>query len=78
MSEYVLKIQDEPQAEALLTYLRSLNFIELLPKPSSSQTKEEAIAGMKLFLSALPNQNDYTQEEVNQAVNELRASRNDG
>lgn len=34
MSEYVLKVDDEPQAEALLTYLRSLNFVELVPKPT--------------------------------------------
>lgn len=77
MSEYILKIGDEPQAEALLMYLRSLDFIELLPKQPSPQSKQEAIDGMKLFLSALPNREDFTQEEVNQAINEMRMGRNE-
>lgn len=72
MSKYVLKIDDEPQAEALLTYLRSLDFIELLPKQPSPQSKQEAIDGMKSFLATLPDREDYTQEEVNQAVNETQ------
>ena len=72
MSEYVLRIDDEPQAEALLTYLRSLEFIHLIPKQTSTQAKKEAIDGMKSFLKALPNRDEYTQEEVNQALNEMR------
>lgn len=69
MSEYVLKVENEPQAEALLTYLRSLDFVEVLPRP----TKQEAMAGMKSLLADLPNQENYTQEEINQAIGELRA-----
>ena len=77
MSECLLKIEDEPQAEALLTYLRSLNFVELVPKQPSSQPKQEAIDGMKSFLKTLPDREDYTQKEVDHAVNEMRASRNE-
>lgn len=77
MSEYVLKVDDKPQAEALLTYLRSLDFVELLPKKRFSDDKQEAISEMKSLLAGLPNREDYTQEAVNQALNELRASRND-
>lgn len=76
MSKYVLKVDDEPQAEALLTYLRSLNFVELLPKQSTPQSKQEAIDGMKSFLTTLPDRDDYTQEEVNQALNDIRMGRN--
>lgn len=74
MSEYVLKVDDEPQAEALLTYLRSLNFVELVHKP----TKQEAKPAMKLLLTDLPDQQVYSQQDVNQGVNEIRARRNEG
>ncbi|MVM33546.1 hypothetical protein GO755_26145 [Spirosoma sp. HMF4905] len=77
MSEYVLRVEDEPQAEALLTYLRSLNFVELIPNQASVQAKKEAIGGMKAFLKTLPNNDDYTQEDVNQALAEIRAGRNE-
>ena len=65
----MLKVEDESQAEALLTYLRSLDFVELLPKP----TKQEAINAMKSLLADLPNLEDYTQDEVNRVVNEMRS-----
>lgn len=70
MSEYILKVDDEPQAEALLTYLRSLDFVELSPKQASAQSEQGAIDGVKSFLVGLPNQEGYTQKEVNQALNE--------
>lgn len=70
MSEYILKIENEPQAEALLAYLRSLDYVELLPK---EKDKQEAIKAMKLFLADLPDRQDYNQAEVNEAMNELRA-----
>lgn len=73
MSEYVLKVENDVQAEALLTYLRSLDFVELLPK----RTKQEAIAGMKSLLGGLPDQENYTQQEVNQAMSELSPKWND-
>lgn len=73
MSEYVLKVEDESQAEAILTYLRSLDFVELLPKP----TKQEAMSAMKSLLADLPNQQDYTQEEVNRSLEEIRAHQHD-
>ena len=76
MSEYVLRIVDEPQAEALLTYLRSLNFVELLPK-QTAEKKHEAINGMIAFLGQLPNRDDHTQEDVNRAMNQLRTGLND-
>ena len=77
MSEYVLRIDDESQAEPLLTYLRSLDFIELIPNQKSVQEKKEAIDNMKSFLKALPTSNDYTQEVVNQALNEIRTGQNE-
>lgn len=75
MSEYVLKIDDEPQAKTLLTYLRSLDFVELLPTQPFPQSKLEAIDGMKSFLATLPDREDYTQEEVNQAMHEMRSNK---
>ena len=72
MSEYVLKVDDEPQAEALLTYLRSLDFVELIPKP----TKQEAMRAMKSLLTDLPNRQDYSQEDVNRSIKDIRAHRN--
>ncbi len=77
MSEYVLRVEDELQAEALLTYLRSLDFVELIPNQALFQTKKEAIDGMKSLLKALPDNDVYTQEEVNQALFEIRAGQND-
>jgi hypothetical protein len=77
MSEYVLKIDNEPQAEALLTYLRSLDFVELLPKETSPLTKQEAVNGMTSFLLNLPSQDNYTQEEVDLALKDIRANRHD-
>ena len=73
MSEYVLKVDDEPQATALLTYLRSLDFVELLPKDA----KQGAMESMKSLLAALPDRQDYSQAEVNRAMNELRAGGQD-
>jgi hypothetical protein len=72
MSEYVLKIDDQPQAEALITYLRSLDFVELLPKEAILDKKQDAISGMKSFLGQLPDNNDFTQEAVNEAMKQLR------
>ncbi len=76
MSEYVLRVDDKPQAEALLIYLRSLDFIEILPKQTAIEIKQGAIDSMKALLAELPNREDYLQEEVNQALKEIRANQN--
>ncbi len=76
MSEYVLRLDDKPQAEALLTYLRSLDFVEVLSKQTAIETKQGAIDNMIALLAELPNREDYLQEEVNQALKEIRANRN--
>ena len=43
MSEYVLRVEDEAQTEALLIYLGSLNFVELIPTKASIQEKRRLL-----------------------------------
>ena len=69
MSQYVIDIKDNKQADALIRYLKSLDFIEV--KPLKQDRKVQAAAGAKAFLKGLPNQS-AKQSEVNQTVKAIR------
>ena len=70
MSQYIINTKNDSQSNALIKYLKSLDFIEVkaLKKPTE---KSEAIADAKLFLNELPKQR-HAQSEVNKAVKSIR------
>jgi hypothetical protein len=69
MSQYILSIKNSKQAEALIQYLQSLEFVEL----SAVKTDAKAKAATKAaaFLESLPNQ-PSKQSAVNKAVKSIR------
>lgn len=69
MSQYVLDIKNDKQADALIRYLKSLDFIEV--KPLKQDRKTEAATSAKAFLASLPDQNGK-QANVNKAVKSIR------
>ena len=69
MSQYVIDIKESKQADALIRYLKSLDFVEI--KPLQQDRKLQAADAAKSFLKGLPNQS-AKQSEVNQAVKSIR------
>ena len=70
MSQYIINAKNDSQSNALIKYLKSLDFIEVkaLKKPTE---KSMAITDAKPFLEGLPNQK-HSQSEVNKAVKSNR------
>ena len=70
MSQYIINTKNDSQSNALIKYLKSLDFIEVkaLKKPTE---KSVAIADAKSFLDRLPKQR-HSQSEVNKAVKSIR------
>jgi hypothetical protein len=69
MSQFIITTKDGTQAEALIQYLRSLEFVKL--EPLESDSKAEAVAKAKEFLTGLPNR-PSRQSDVNKAVKSIR------
>lgn len=69
MSQYIIDIKNEQQAEGLIKYLKTLPFVEL--KSVIPDRKAEAIARAKSFLEGLPDQ-PQKQSDVNKAVKTIR------
>ena len=69
MSQYVIDVKESKQADALIRYLKSLDFVEV--KPLQQDRKRQAAGAAKSFLNGLPNQS-AKQPEVNQAVKSIR------
>lgn len=81
MKEYILRISDNKQSTMLMKYLKSLDYVSVedsrakslqakkttVPKGKTKQEKDKFIN----FLEALP-QVDYTEQEVNEAITEMR------
>lgn len=68
MSQYILNAEDSKQADALIRYLKSLDFIELKPV---APDKVKAVTQAKNFLNVLPDQ-PAKQADVNKAVKSIR------
>lgn len=69
MSQYLIDIKNEQQAESLIQYLKTLSFIEVKSVLDDSQT--EAIMRAKAFLKNLPEQ-PHKQSDINKAIKGLR------
>lgn len=69
MSRYVIDIKESKQADALIRYLKSLDFVEVKLLPQAQ--KIQAATAATSFLNGLPNQS-AKQSEVNQAVKSIR------
>jgi outer membrane protein assembly factor BamD (BamD/ComL family) len=73
MSEYNLKIKKNRNAEALLSYLRSLDYVEIQEKAfQKSKMMKEAAQNLKGFLQGLPEM-PYAQSDVNEVIKEIRS-----
>ena len=70
MSQYIINTKNDSRSNALIKYLKSLDYIEVkaLVKPTE---KSVAVADAKSFLEGLTNQR-YSQSEVNKAVKSIR------
>ncbi len=74
MTQLTITINESKQAEALLRYLESLDFVKVERKitPRSPKPKTlKAAQGMRDFLGILPNEK-AKQADVNRAVKEIR------
>lgn len=72
MNQFIITLKDGTQAEALIEYLHSLEFVKL--EPFEPDTKAEAVAKVKEFLTGLPNRSSR-QSDVNKAVKSIRKKR---
>ena len=54
MSQYVIDVKESKQADALIRYLKSLNFVEA--KPLQKDIRIQAAGVAKSFLKGLPDQ----------------------
>ena len=68
MSQYVIDIKESKQADALIRYLKSLDFVEV--KPLRQDQKVRAADAAQAFLKGLPNQS-ANQLEVTQVVRSI-------
>ncbi len=57
MSQFIITLKDGTQAEALIQYLRSLEFVKL--EPFEPDTNAEAVAKAKEFLTGFPNRPNH-------------------
>jgi len=67
MTQYLLHIKNSKQADALIQYLSSLDFVEI----SVVNAKADAVAKATSFLRSLPNQTSR-QSDINKAVKSIR------
>lgn len=71
MSQYLITTQDQQKAEALIQFLRSLDFIKVEAVVMEDRLK--AAAETREFLKSLPER-PYRQSDVNKAVKSIRKS----
>lgn len=74
MTQLTITISESKQAEALLRYLESLDFVKVERKITPRTPKPKALKaaqGMRDFLGTLPN-GKAKQSDVNNAVKEIR------
>ena len=73
MSQYVLSIKNDEEADALLRYLQSLDFVDVEPLTETDTLlrKKQAAIEAVAFLNSLPNQ-AARQSDVNKAVKSIR------
>lgn len=70
MSQYIINTKNDSQSNALIKYLKSLDFIEV--KALKAPTKKSAaVNDAKSFLESLPSQR-HSQSDVNKAVKSIR------
>jgi hypothetical protein len=69
MSQYIITTKDGTQADELIRFLKSLEFVKLEPLKDSA--KAEAVAKAKNFLEGLPNK-PHRQSDVTKAVKSIR------
>ena len=62
--EYIIRTPDSGQANSLIQYLQSLDYVEVIPVESR---KAAGVAAMNALVKNLPKQK-HTQAEVNKAV----------
>lgn len=62
--EYIIRTPDSGQANSLIQYLQSLDYVEVI---SVESRKAAGVAAMNALVKNLPNQK-HTQAEVNKAV----------
>lgn len=80
MTEYILKIEESKQSEMLVKYLKSLDFVIIEAKRNTHTTKRRKTLKPQKedsfikFLEALPDV-EYTEEEVNQSISEMRGGK---
>jgi hypothetical protein len=74
MTQVTLTLTESKQAEALLRYLETLDFVKIEPEITSKTLKPKAVKaaqGMRNFLETLPN-GKAKQADINKAVKEIR------
>lgn len=74
MTQVTLTLSESKQAEALLQYLESLDFVKIerqITSPTPTKKALKAAQGMRDFLTQLSNHTS-NQSEVNKAVREVR------
>ncbi|MFN3490198.1 MAG: hypothetical protein ACK4YV_13750 [Emticicia sp.] len=70
MGQYIIDTKNDSQSDALIKYLKSLDFIEV--KALKAPTKKTvAVDDAKSFLEGLPNQK-HSQSDVNKAIKSIR------
>jgi len=72
MSQYIITTHNPEKSEALIQYLRTLDFIEV--EPVSPEDRRETALAFQKFLEALPER-PSPQSSVNKAIKGYRKER---
>ena len=71
MNRYIIETKDGKQSDALIKYLKTLDFVQVKTVKVEESTSENKSSKMKELLNRLPDQ-PYRQADVNKAIKVIR------
>lgn len=75
MTEYIITLEDESKAKSLITFLKSLDFVNIKPKTNRvknmSKLSNKSPKSLSSFLRSLPDV-DYNESDVIDAIKLMR------
>ena len=71
MNRYIIETKDGKQSDALIKYLKTLDFVQVKTVKVEESTSENKSSKMKELLNRLPDQ-PYRQADVNKAIKDIR------
>jgi hypothetical protein len=75
MTQYIITLEDESKAKSLITFLKSLDFVNIKPKTATekntNKSSNKSPKSLSSFLQSLPEV-DYNESDVIDAIKLMR------